>query len=66
MDEIIRLLKNAPRVDGQERIYIHGEKEFERAEDGRKRGIPLMETVVASLQEAGDAVGVPFDPKPIG
>jgi L-2-hydroxycarboxylate dehydrogenase (NAD+) len=66
MDEIIRLLKNAPKVDGQDRIYIHGEKEFECAEDGRKRGIPLMETVVASLEEAGNMIGVSFDLKPVG
>ncbi len=64
MDEIIRLLKDAPKVDGQDRIYIHGEKEFERAELCHKQGIPLMETVVALLKEAGDAVGVPFDPQP--
>lgn len=66
MDEIIRLLKDAPKVEGQERIYIHGEKEFERADLCRKQGIPLMETVVAFLKEAGDAVDVPFDPQPIG
>ena len=65
MDDIIRLLKNAPKVEGQERIYIHGEKEFEQAELGREQGIPLMETVVALLKEAGDAVGVPFDLKKI-
>ncbi len=66
MDEIIRLLKNAPKVEGQERIYIHGEKEFELQEHNRENGIPLLETVVASLKEAGDAVGVPFDLKAIG
>jgi LDH2 family malate/lactate/ureidoglycolate dehydrogenase len=66
MDEIIRLLKNAPKVDGQERIYIHGEKEFELAERCREHGIPLMKTVVASLKDAGEAVGVPFDLTPLG
>ncbi|MCD4672177.1 MAG: Ldh family oxidoreductase [Anaerolineaceae bacterium] len=66
MDQIIRLLKDSPKAEGQERIYIHGEKEFERAESGRKHGIPLMETVVASLQEAGNSVGVPFNPQPLG
>lgn len=66
MDTMIRLLKDAPKVEGQERIYIHGEKEFELAEQYHKTGIPLMETVVASLQEAGKAVGLPFDPQPIG
>ena len=32
MDRLIQELKDAPKAVGQERIYIHGEKEFELAE----------------------------------
>jgi LDH2 family malate/lactate/ureidoglycolate dehydrogenase len=66
MDHMIRLLKDSPKAEGQERIYIHGEKEFERAERYMEYGVPLMETVIASLQEAGAGVGVPFDLEPLG
>ncbi len=66
MDEMIQLLKNAPKAENEERIFIHGEKELEKAQKYRLEGVPLMETVVASLQEAGKEVGVPFDLTPIG
>lgn len=66
MDKMIRNLKRTEKLPGQDRIYIHGEKEFERAERCQRVGVPLMKEVVQSLQEAGEATGVPFDLKPIG
>lgn len=65
MDALIQGLKNAPKADGQERIYIHGEKEFELAEKYQREGIPLMKEVVESLIASGKEVGVPFDLTPI-
>jgi len=61
MDSLIVELKNAPKAVGQERIYIHGEKEFERAEKYQKEGVPLLLPVVRSLEEAGAKIGEPFD-----
>ena len=66
MDGIIQQLKESPKAVGQDRIYIHGEKEFERAEHNRKAGVPLLEPVVKSLQEAGKQVGVEFDLAVVG
>ena len=65
MDEMIRILKSAPKAENQDRIFIHGEKEIENSEKYLKNGIPLMETVVDSLKEAGNEVGVPFDLTPL-
>jgi L-2-hydroxycarboxylate dehydrogenase (NAD+) len=65
MDEMIQVLKNAPKAENEERIFIHGEKEIENSEKYLSGGIPLMETVVDSLQEAGNEVGVPFDLSPL-
>ncbi|MEJ5313977.1 MAG: Ldh family oxidoreductase [Anaerolinea sp.] len=65
MDALIQGLKNAPKAEGQERIYIHGEKEFELAEKYQKEGIPLMREVVDTLISAGKEVGVPFDLTPL-
>ncbi len=61
MDGLIHMLKDAPKAVGQERIYIHGEKEFERAEVNAREGVPLLPEVVKMLQESGRQVGVPFD-----
>jgi L-2-hydroxycarboxylate dehydrogenase (NAD+) len=65
MDEMIQILKNAPKAENEPRIFIHGEKEIEKSEKYRKEGIPLLETVVKSLREAGEEVGVPFDLQPL-
>ena len=65
MDDYIRSLKAAPKLPGQDRIYIHGEKEFENVEKYMQEGIPLLAEVVDLLKSAGDAAGVPFDLEPI-
>ncbi|MBI9048520.1 MAG: Ldh family oxidoreductase [Anaerolineaceae bacterium] len=65
MDEMIQILKNAPKAENEPRIFIHGEKEIEKSEKYLKEGIPLMETVVESLKEAGNEIGVPFNLQPI-
>jgi len=61
MDDIIRLLKGTPRAEGQERIYIHGEKEFEAAERYRAEGVPLVGKVYEDLRAIGGETGVGFD-----
>jgi LDH2 family malate/lactate/ureidoglycolate dehydrogenase len=66
MDAYIRRLKGTPKLPGQDRIYIHGEKEFERAEKYQAEGVPLLPEITTALVEAGKTAGVPFDLKPIG
>lgn len=61
MDALFQQLKTAEKAVGQDRIYIHGEKEFELSDKYKKDGIPLLEEVVKSLQSAGESVGIPFD-----
>ena len=61
MDDLQRRLKNAPKAEGQNRIYIHGEKEFETADDRRKNGIPLEPKVVADLQAIAQELGVEYN-----
>ena len=58
MDDLQRRLKNAPKAEGAERIYIHGEKEFEEAARRTKEGIPLNPKVAADLQAIGEELGV--------
>ncbi|HVP20794.1 MAG TPA: Ldh family oxidoreductase [Anaerolineaceae bacterium] len=61
MDYLINQLKNSPKAVGKDRIFIHGEKEFELAEHNARVGIPLLVPVVNSLKEAGLQVGVEFN-----
>jgi L-2-hydroxycarboxylate dehydrogenase (NAD+) len=49
MDDYQQLLKNVPKVEGQNRIYIHGEKEYEAEERHLREGIPLNRKVAADL-----------------
>ena len=50
MDGLQRQLKNAPKAEGAERIYVHGEKEWEEKERRSRNGIPLNPKVCADLQ----------------
>ncbi len=61
MDGLIRRLKNSAKAEGQDRIFIHGEKEFELEEKYRKEGIPLYYKVYEDLKAIADEVGVTFD-----
>ncbi len=61
MDEIIALMKNSQKAKGQGRVYIHGEKEFEKWEEYKKNGLPLGEKVVDTLKQLGQDLTVPYN-----
>jgi L-2-hydroxycarboxylate dehydrogenase (NAD+) len=61
MDDIIRRLKGSAKAAGAERIYIHGEKEFEEEERRRREGIPLHPKTVAIMQQIARELGVEYD-----
>ncbi len=65
MDTYIRSLKAAPKLPGQDRIFIHGEKEFELQEKYSRDGVPLLTEVIDSLKKAGKTAGVPFNLRPV-
>ncbi len=65
MDDYIRTIKESPKLPGQERIFIHGEKEAERVEEYMNEGLPLLDEIVSSLEKAGQQASVPFDLNPI-
>lgn len=49
MDEMINRLKAAEKAEGQSRIFVHGEKEFEEHDRRQQHGIPIDEKTVESL-----------------
>ncbi len=61
MDDLQRRLKETPKAEGQDRIYIHGEKEHEAAERNAREGVPLNPKVAADLQAIGEELGVEYD-----
>ncbi len=61
MDNIIQTLKGSAKAEGQDRIFIHGEKEFEMANERMRKGIPLHSKVVRDLREIGEELGVPYE-----
>ena len=60
MDDLIRRLKNSPKAEGRERIYIHGEKEFELEKKYRREGVPLHLKVFEDLKALAEEAGIPF------
>ena len=60
MDDIIRRMKDAPKAEGQQRIYIHGEKEFEATEERMAKGIPLHPNVVVDLKAIAEELGISY------
>lgn len=65
MDQLLNELRNSPKAEGEERIYIHGEKEFEKAERAASEGVPISDVTVKTLVTAGNEDGVPFDLRPL-
>jgi LDH2 family malate/lactate/ureidoglycolate dehydrogenase len=61
MDDLQQRLKNAPKAEGQDRIYVHGEKEYEKTEQNLRKGVPLNPKVAADLRAIGDELGVAYD-----
>jgi L-2-hydroxycarboxylate dehydrogenase (NAD+) len=60
MDHLIDELKAANRAEGAERIYIHGEKEFEEANRRAEHGIPLGAKVEASLKQIAAELDIEY------
>ena len=61
MDDLQQRLKSAPKVEGQERIYIAGEKEYEATERHLRDGIPLDPKLAADLKAIAKELEVEYD-----
>jgi L-2-hydroxycarboxylate dehydrogenase (NAD+) len=61
MDRLIRELKSTRPIEGQERVYVAGELEFETAKDRAANGIPLLASVLRGLRDVGEQLDVNYD-----
>lgn len=65
MDALLDDLRNSPKAADEERIFIHGEKEFEKAERAQSDGVPISAATYKILKTAGEEDGVPFELTPV-
>nr|HID13857.1 Ldh family oxidoreductase [Anaerolineae bacterium] len=56
--EIIRALQNSRKAPGQERIYVAGEKEYEKEKEIREQGIPVNPNLRRELQTMRDELNI--------
>ena len=54
VDDLIAEVRNAPRAEGSDRIWLPGEMEWERRDRALRDGIPLPADVVESLRGLAD------------
>jgi LDH2 family malate/lactate/ureidoglycolate dehydrogenase len=66
MDELLRALKDSPKAEGHDRIYVAGEPEWECEQERRRAGIPLAPGLVGQLREVAAETGAPFTLAPLG
>lgn len=61
MDDLQQRLKKVSKAEGQDRVFIHGEKEYEMAEENARRGVPLNPKVAADLRALGEELDIIYD-----
>ena len=62
MSTFLQELRETPKAAGQERVYIHGEKELESEIEKRENGIPMNIKTYTELQNIARSQGI--DPVP--
>lgn len=60
LDDLLRSLKESPKAEGEERIWVAGEPEWECSERRRRDGIPLAPGLVAQLRALAAKLALPF------
>ena len=61
MDRLINELKSTRPIEGQERVYVAGEIEFETAKRRAEKGIPLLGSVIKGLRDVGQQLDIAYD-----
>lgn len=60
MDILIRKIKQSKKAEGESRIYIHGEKEYELEERYRAEGVPIHRKVIKEMRRIANEAGVEY------
>ena len=54
-------LRESAKAAGQERIYIHGEKEAECCRERKQSGIPILPKTLDEMRRLAEELGLPFE-----
>ncbi|MGY5874673.1 MAG: Ldh family oxidoreductase [Candidatus Thorarchaeota archaeon] len=60
MDEYLVLLKNSEKAEGESRIFVHGEKEYEENEHRGQNGVPLDPPTTDGLKKLSRELDEPI------
>ncbi|MBC7338954.1 MAG: Ldh family oxidoreductase [Firmicutes bacterium] len=60
LDQFIRELKESPKEQGQDRIFLAGEKEFEAEEERARYGVPVNAAVLEEIRTNCRELDVPW------
>ncbi len=63
LDDLIDRVKHSAKAKGQDRIFIHGEKEYEKYDNYKTAGIPLQDKVFQILENIAAERTVEYDIK---
>ncbi|MDU6958166.1 MAG: Ldh family oxidoreductase [Veillonella sp.] len=58
--QFLQELREAPKAQGQDRIYTHGEKEHESVEKVKAEGIPVLNGTMLEVQDLCNELGLDF------
>ena len=58
--KFLQELREAPKAEGQARIYTHGEKEVEAIADRRANGIPVNDNTMVEVLDLCNYLGIDF------
>lgn len=61
LSTLLQEMRDSPKALGKDRIYTHGEKEFEMEAKLLTSGIPVNEKTLAELKQIGAHFGLSFD-----
>lgn len=61
MDDMLRALKESEKAEGHDRIYTHGEIEFEAEQERLRNGIPYHPVFVKQMRELASEFDIPFE-----
>ena len=61
MDDMLRALKESEKAEGQDRIYTHGEIEFETERERLQNGIPYHPVLMKYLHELAAEFAIPLE-----
>ena len=58
--QFLQELREAPKAQGQDRIYTHGEKEHESVAKVKAEGIPVLNGTMLEVQDLCNELGLDF------